>query len=115
VASVTVGLSGHDGLLVELREKNMGDGVVDGLGGVLEEVGESDVEAAFAEPDCGVERGETAEADVEGRDGRTGTEVAVLVFEDGDERGRSAEPGGVGSRRAGLALRGEQLVGSGAY
>ena len=65
----------------------MGDGVVDGFGGGLEEVGEADVEAAFAQADGGVERGEAAEADVERGDGRAGAEFAVLVFEDGDEGG----------------------------
>ena len=47
-----------------------------GLGCVFEEVGEADVETAFAEADGGVEEGETAEADVELRDGgRAGAEV----------------------------------------
>ena len=76
-----------DGLFVKLGEEDVGDGVMDGLGGVLEDVGEADVEAAFAETDGGVERGEAAEADVEGRDRCAGAEVAVLVLEDGDERG----------------------------
>ncbi len=86
VAAVAVGVDGGDGLLVELGEEDVGDGVMDGLGRVLEEVGEADVEAAFAEADGGVEGGEAAEADVERRDGRAGAEVAVLLFEDGDER-----------------------------
>ncbi len=87
VAAVAVGVGGGDGLLVELGEEDVGDGVVDGLGRVLEEVGEADVEAAFAEADGGVERGEAAETDVEGRHGRAGAEVAVLLFKDGDECG----------------------------
>jgi hypothetical protein len=87
VAPVTVGVSWGDGLLVELREEDVGDGVVNGVGGGLEQVGETDVEAAFAEPDGGVERGEAAEADVERRNGSAGAEVAVLIFEDSDEGG----------------------------
>ena len=57
--------------------------VVDGLGCVLEEVGEADVEAAFAQADGGVEGGEAAEADVEGRDRGAGAEIAVLELKDG--------------------------------
>jgi hypothetical protein len=85
VAAVTVGVGGGDGLLVELGEEDVGDGVVDGVGGGLEQVGETDVEAAFAEADGGVERGEAAEADVERGNGGAGAEVAVLLLEDGDE------------------------------
>jgi hypothetical protein len=55
MAAVAVGVDASDGLLVELREKDVGNGVVDGLGCGLEEVGEADVEAAFAEADGGVE------------------------------------------------------------
>jgi len=55
VAAVAVGVGAGDGLLVELGEKDVGDGVMDGLGGVLEDVGEADVQAAFAEADGGVE------------------------------------------------------------
>jgi hypothetical protein len=87
VAAVAVGVGAGDGLFVELGEKDVGDGVVNGVGCGLEEVGEADVEAAFAEADGGVERGEAAEADVERGDGGSGAEFAVLVLEDGDERG----------------------------
>jgi hypothetical protein len=72
-------------LFIELGEEDVGDGVVDGVGCVLEEVGETDVEAAFAKTDGGVEGGEAAEADVERRDRGAGAEFAVLVLEDGDE------------------------------
>ena len=65
----------------------MGDGVMDGVWRGLEEIGEADVEAAFAEADGGVERGEAAEADVERGDGGAWAKLAVLVFEDGDEGG----------------------------
>ena len=65
VAAVAVGVDGGDGLLVELGEEDVGDGVVDGLGCVLEEIGEADVETAFAQADGGVEGGEAAETDVE--------------------------------------------------
>jgi hypothetical protein len=87
VAAVTIGVDAGDGLLVELGEEDMGDGVMDGLGCGLEEVGEANVEAAFAQADGGVEGGEAAEADVECGDGSAGAELAVFVFEDGDEGG----------------------------
>ena len=87
VAAVAVGVGGGDGFLVELGEQDVGDGVVDGVGCVLEDVGETDVEAAFAEADGGVEGGEAAETDVEGRDGRAGAKVSVLLFKYGDECG----------------------------
>jgi hypothetical protein len=87
VAAVAVGVSAGDGLLVELGEEDVGDGVVDGFGREFEEVGEPDVEAAFAEANGGVEGGEAAEADVECGDRGAGAEFAVLVFEDGDEGG----------------------------
>jgi hypothetical protein len=98
VAAVAVGVSGGDGFLVELGEEDVGDGMVDGFGCRLEKVGEADVQAAFAEADGGVERGEAAEADVERRDGGAGAEFAVLLLEDGDEGG-----GGGGLWGAGFA------------
>jgi hypothetical protein len=91
VAAVAVGVDAGDGLFVELGEEDVGDGVMDGFGCGLEEVGETDVEAAFAEADGGVERGEAAKADVERGDGGAGAEFAVLVLEDGDERGGCGE------------------------
>jgi hypothetical protein len=87
VAAVAVGVGAGDGLLVELGEEDVGDGVMDGVRRGLEEVGEADVEAAFAEADGGVEGGEAAEADVERGDGGSGAEFTVLVLEDGDEGG----------------------------
>ncbi|MBB5315903.1 hypothetical protein [Tunturibacter empetritectus] len=99
VAAVAVGVGGGDGLLVELGEEDVGDGVVDGVGCGLEEVGEADVETAFAQADGGVEGGEAAEADVEWRDGGAGAELAVLLLEDGYEGGG----GGLGFCGAGLA------------
>jgi hypothetical protein len=59
---------------------------MNGFGGVLEDVGEPDVKAAVAQTDRRIERGETAETDVECRDWCAWTEFAVLVFEDGHER-----------------------------
>jgi hypothetical protein len=109
VAAVAVGVGGGDGLLVELGEEDVGDGVVDGVGGGFEQVGETDVEAALAEADGGVERGEAAEADVERRNGGAGTEVAVLIFKDGYERGRCRGFCGAsswGSRRTGWCCGG---------
>ena len=85
VAAVTVGVGGGDGLFVELGEEDVGDGVVDGVGCVLEDVGEADVEAAFAEADGGVQGGKAAEADIERRDRSAGTEFAILVLEDYDK------------------------------
>ena len=87
VATVAVGVGGGDGLFVELGEEDVGDGAVDALGGVLEEVGEADVEATFAQADGGVERGEAAEADVERGNGCAGAQLAVLLFKDGGEGG----------------------------
>jgi hypothetical protein len=87
VAAVTIGVRRGDGLLVELGEEDVGDGVMDGVGRSLEQVGEADVKASFAQADGGVERGEAAEANVEWRDGGAGTEFAILLLEDGDEGG----------------------------
>jgi hypothetical protein len=87
VAAVAVGVVTRDGFLVELGEEDVRDGMMDGVGRGFEEIGESNVEAAFAEADGGVERGEATEADVECGDGGAGTEFAVLVLEDGAERG----------------------------
>ncbi len=87
VAAIAVGVDASDGLFVELGEEDVGDCVMNGLGCGFEEVGEADVKAAFAETDGGVEGGEAAKADVERGDGGSGTEFAVLVFEDGDEGG----------------------------
>ena len=83
--SVAVGVGAGDGLLVELGEKDMRDGVMDSLGSRFEQVGEADVQAAFAEADGRVQRGEAAEADIERRDRSAGTEFAILVLEDYDK------------------------------
>ncbi len=55
VAAVAVGVCGGDGFLVELGEEDVGDGVMDGVGGGFEQVGEADVETALAQADGGVE------------------------------------------------------------
>ena len=91
MAAVAVGVDASDGLLVELREEDVGDCVMNRLGCGFEEVGEADVKSALAESDGGVEGGEAAEADVERGDGSAGTEFAVFVFEDGDEGGRRGD------------------------
>ena len=91
VAAVAIGVRGRDGLLVELGEQDVRDGVVDGLWRVLEKVGEADVQAAFTQPDSGVQRSKPAEANIEGRDRRTWTEAAVLLLKDGDKRGVHCE------------------------
>ncbi len=72
VAAIAVGVGACDGLFVELGEKDVSDGVVDGFECGLEEVGETDMQTAFAKADGGVERGEAAEANVESRDGSAG-------------------------------------------
>ena len=87
VPAVAVGVDAGYGFLVELGEEDVGDGVMDGVRCVLEEVGEANVEAAFAEADGRVERGEAAEPDVERGDGGSGAEFSVFVLEDGDEGG----------------------------
>ena len=104
VAAVAVGVGSGDGLLVKLGEKDVGDGAMNGLGCGLENVGEADVEAAFAETDGGVEGGVAAEADVERGDGGSGAEFAVLLLEDGDEGGRCGRF--FGARFSGFGLCG---------
>src|SRR5215813_7226233 len=69
----------------------MCDSVVDGIRRMLEEVGEADVQSALAETNGGVQRGEAAEADVEGRDGRPRPQAAILFLKDGDERGEHGD------------------------
>jgi len=111
VPPIAVGVNGSDRLLVELGQKDVGNRVVDVLRRVLEQVGETHVQAAFAEPDGGVERGEAAEADIEGRDGCAGAKLSVLGLEDGDEGlrgdgGGARLPGrGCGGRRCDDGLR----------
>jgi hypothetical protein len=100
VAAVAVGVGGCDGLLIELGKEDVGDGVMDGIGGGLEQVGEADVEAAFAQADGRVEGREAAEADVERREGGAGSEFAVLLLEDGYEGGGSGRFGLCGARLA---------------
>jgi hypothetical protein len=85
MAAVAVSVEAGDGLLVELGEKDMRDGVMYSLGSRFEQVGEADVQAAFAQADGRVQRSEAAEADIERRDRSAGTEFAILVLEDGDK------------------------------
>ena len=87
MAAVAVCVVGGDRFFVELGEKNVGDGAVYGLRGMFEKVRQADMEAAFAEADGGVERGEAVEADVERWNGCAGPEVSVLLFKYGDEWG----------------------------
>lgn len=68
----------------------MGDGLVDGLGCVLEQVGEADMKTALAESDGGVKGGEATKTDVQRRDRGAGAKVAVLLLEDGDQSGGHA-------------------------
>jgi hypothetical protein len=46
------------------------------------------VDVAFAKADGGVERGEAAKTDGDGRHGSARPESAILVLKDGDEIGR---------------------------
>lgn len=55
VSTVAVGVRGCNGLFVELCKQDMRDGMMDGLGGVLEDVGEADVKTPFAKPNGGVQ------------------------------------------------------------
>jgi hypothetical protein len=87
VAAVPVGVQACDWLLVELGEEDVCDCMVDRFRCGLEQVGEANVETAFAQTDGGVERSEATEANVEWRNGSAGAQLAVLVLEDGDERG----------------------------
>jgi hypothetical protein len=87
MAAVAIGVDGRDGLLVELGQKDVSDSAVHSVRRVFEDVGKADVEATFAQADGGIERGEAAEANVERRNGRAGSKVAVLLFKDGDECG----------------------------
>jgi hypothetical protein len=96
VAAVAVGVEAGDGLLVKLGQEDVGDGVMDGVGRGLEKIGEADVEAAFAEADGGVERGEAAEADVELGNRGAGAKFAVLMLEDSDEGGGCGDFPGAG-------------------
>ena len=87
MAAISVRVQARNRLFVELREEDVGDRVMHGLGSRLQEIGETNVEAAFAKTNGGVEGGETAETDIECGDGSAGAEFAVLVFEDGFYRG----------------------------
>jgi hypothetical protein len=87
VASVAVGMGWSDRFLIEFSEQNMGDSAVDGFRCVLEDVGQTDVEAALTESDRRVEAGETMKSDVEWRNRCAGPEVSVLLFKNGDECG----------------------------
>lgn len=88
MAAIAVGVGGRDGFFIQLGEQNVGDGAMDGLGCMLEQVGEADVKPAFAETDGGIEAGEAVKADIERRNGCAGPEVPVLLFKYGDKRGR---------------------------
>jgi hypothetical protein len=85
VTAVAVGVGRCDWLFIKLGEQDVGYGSVDGFGRVLEDVGETDVEPAFAKTDGGIKAGETVKANVERRNGCAGSEVPVLLFKNGDE------------------------------
>jgi len=63
------------------------DGVKHGLGRAFEQVGEADVNLAFAETDGGVERGETAETDRDGGIGARGRRARYSSWKMGTTSG----------------------------
>ena len=81
---------GVDGLAIELGKKDVRDGVEDGFRRAFKQVGEAGVDFALAQADGGVERGEAAEAHMDGRHGRARAEGAVLLAERwGRDRGHT--------------------------
>ena len=82
VAAVAGGLGAVDRLAIELGQQDVGDGMEDGVGGAFEQVGEADVELSLAQADGVVDGNERVKADVDGRDGRVGAQVAVGGVED---------------------------------
>ena len=76
-----------DGLAVKLSQENVCDGVEDGFGRPLEKIGEAGVDLAFAKANGGVQRGESPEADMDGRHGRARANDAVFELKDGDDVG----------------------------
>ena len=78
---------GVDGLLIELGDEDVSDGVDDGFGRAFKEVREADVQMAFAEANGGVERGESAKTDRDRGHGRARAEGPVFLLKDLDEFG----------------------------
>jgi hypothetical protein len=91
VATIAVGVRGCNGFLIKLSEKNVGDGVMHGLGCVLEQIGKADVESSFAKTDRCVQRSKAAEPDVKRGNRRTRTKTAILLLKDRDKRGVHCE------------------------
>lgn len=87
MAAVAVRVVRSDGLPVELGEQNVRDGAMNGLRRVLQDVGEADVQTAFAQADRGVQRRKAAEPNVQRRDRSARAEFAVLLFKERSERG----------------------------
>src|ERR1700758_629324 len=54
-------------LAIQLGDQYVGNGAQHWLRRTLKDIGERDVQLALAQPDCGVERGEAAEAHMERR------------------------------------------------
>ena len=80
-------MRGIDGLAIKLGEKNVRDGVEDGLGRAFKQIGEAGEDFALAKADGGVERSEAPEAHMDGRHGRARAKGAVLVLKNGDDVG----------------------------
>jgi len=80
-------LCGLDGLFIELGQQDVGDGADHRLGRALKQVRKADEDLPFAQADGGVQRGESAEADRDGRHGRARAERAVFFLENGGEVG----------------------------
>lgn len=88
MAAIAVCVGWGDGLAVQLSQQDVGDGVMHGLGSVLEQVGETDVETSLAQTNGCIQRSKTAEADFEWGNGGTWPESAVLLLKDGHKLGR---------------------------
>ena len=68
-------------LAIELRDQDVRNGAQHRLRRAFQDVGERNVQAAFAQPDGGVEGGEAAEAHMEGWHGRARADNAIFVLE----------------------------------
>ena len=78
-------VGGVDGFAIDLGHQNVQDGTDDRLRSSFEQVREADLERTLAQPDGGVERGETAEAQSQRREGRPRAQEPILFFVDGLE------------------------------
>src|SRR5206468_420780 len=87
VTAIAICVRGSNRLLVELRQKDVRDCVMNRLRRMFEEIGEANMQPAFAESNCCVQGSESTKANVEGRNGRARPEVAVLFLKNRYKRG----------------------------